>query len=181
MIVVTRNVSAKRLLRSCLRFLRIVAEIRYVAHKKQTQLVSPVVEARLIYLDVESEEVESEFFCAFDVSANGFICQERIHAFGVKRLIERTKQVDRAVVEVDILIISTRGFRYRDFPHSEVGKNPINHSVGFRQQFKSDIVEVWSVYVPQAELFWRDIDGPLRIVVSRNFNRTGESATIPTQ
>ena len=179
MIVVTCDVSAKCFLKSCLCFLRVVAEIRDVTHKEQPQLVSPIVEARLIYLDVKSEEIESEFFRAFDVPANGFICQERIHTFRVKRLIERAEQVDGTVVEIDILIISTRCLRDGNLPHSEVGVNPIADGV-FHQQFKRHVVKVWRIYVPQAEVFGRDRKGPV-CLATRNFNCPFQSIAIPTQ
>ena len=84
--MVPRSVSTNR---ACA-FSGVAAKVRDVTHKEHAQLVSPVVETGFVYFDVQTQEVEPEFLCAFNIPSDGFVCEEGIYTFRTERLIEGT-------------------------------------------------------------------------------------------
>ena len=131
MVVIAGEGAAQRLLQICLCCGGIGAEVWDIAHEEHAEFICPVIEARFIDFDVETEEVEPEFFGAGDICLYRFVCQEGIDSFWGEGLIERAEEVDGPVVEVNVLVGRVFGcsgcFLDGDFAHAEIGRYPVEH------------------------------------------------------
>jgi hypothetical protein len=102
------------------------AEIREILHEQDPEGIRIIKQDRVIQFDVDAQEVETRIAGECDVVAQRARVGRGVDAVRMIRLIERTAQVDRLVVQAKhrrhVLIGRIHG---ADFAHAEVARDRV--------------------------------------------------------
>ena len=120
------------------------AEIREVAHQQHPERVGVIKQQRVVDLDVNAEQIETDALRVGDVVAQNLRIARGVNAVGIIRLVQRAADVDRLAVQTkrrgQIGVCDRLG---RETAHAEIAVHDV------AAKFEADPVEVRRRRVPK--------------------------------